>query len=373
MNIAVVGTGYVGLVSGTCFAESGNEVICVDIDAARIEQLTGGQVPIYEPGLEELVRRNIKEGRLSFSTELKSAVTSAMVSFIAVGTPMSQNGSAGLSGVMRAAEQIAKGAAGDHFIAIKSHLPVGTNRRPRGIWRLVLSQGCSGAGPQRRRAQPRLRSIARDRRGQRAPEAARRRARKAAFRPRPPRPRLRGVGPGLQAAHRRHARGAVAHGNRGIAGGRRQCPRARSGGARERAPHLRRSYQLSREQLRDAGLRRRADHPHRVAGVPPSQLPAYPHDAEVAGHLRRAQSLRPVPDETARVSLLLDWPPTNLAARRGFGMRILVSGGAGFIGSHTVDALAARGGHEIAIIDNLAAGKRDQVNPRARFYQADLP
>jgi UDPglucose 6-dehydrogenase len=133
MNIAVVGTGYVGLVSGTCFAESGNEVICVDIDAARIEQLTGGQVPIYEPGLEELVRRNIKEGRLSFSTELKSAVTSAMVSFIAVGTPMSQNGSADLSGVMRAAEEIAKEVAGYHIIAIKSTVPVGTNDRVREI------------------------------------------------------------------------------------------------------------------------------------------------------------------------------------------------------------------------------------------------
>jgi UDPglucose 6-dehydrogenase len=79
MNIAVVGTGYVGLVSGTCFAESGNEVICVDIDAARIEQLKAGHVPIYEPGLEELVRRNIKEGRLSFTTELNEAVSSAMV------------------------------------------------------------------------------------------------------------------------------------------------------------------------------------------------------------------------------------------------------------------------------------------------------
>src|SRR5216683_1552764 len=133
MNIAVVGTGYVGLVSGTCFAESGNEVICVDIDAARIEQLTGGQVPIYEPGLEELVRRNIKEGRLSFTTELKSAVTSAMVSFIAVGTPMSQNGSADLSGVMRAAEEIAKEVAGYHIIAIKSTVPVGTNDRVREI------------------------------------------------------------------------------------------------------------------------------------------------------------------------------------------------------------------------------------------------
>ena len=72
MNIAVVGTGYVGLVSGTCFAESGNEVICVDIDDARIEQLTAGKMPIYEPGLEELVRRNIKEGRLSFTTELRA-------------------------------------------------------------------------------------------------------------------------------------------------------------------------------------------------------------------------------------------------------------------------------------------------------------
>ena len=102
MNIAVVGTGYVGLVSGTCFAESGNEVMCVDIDASRIEQLKAGQVPIYEPGLEELVRRNIKEGRLSFTTELKEAVSSAMVSFIAVGTPMSKTGAADLSGVLRA-------------------------------------------------------------------------------------------------------------------------------------------------------------------------------------------------------------------------------------------------------------------------------
>ena len=74
MNIAVVGTGYVGLVSGTCFAESGNEVICVDIDHDRIEQLNRGEVPIYEPGLEELVRRNVKEGRLSFTTELAPAV-----------------------------------------------------------------------------------------------------------------------------------------------------------------------------------------------------------------------------------------------------------------------------------------------------------
>jgi len=133
MNIAVVGTGYVGLVSGTCFAESGNEVICVDIDAARIEQLKAGHVPIYEPGLEELVRRNIKEGRLSFTTELKESVSSAMVSFIAVGTPMSKSGAADLSGVMRAAEEVAKAVAGYHIIAIKSTVPVGTNDRVREV------------------------------------------------------------------------------------------------------------------------------------------------------------------------------------------------------------------------------------------------
>src|SRR5712691_6840925 len=107
MNIAVVGTGYVGLVSGTCFAESGNEVICVDIDRERVEMLQAGKVPIYEPGLEELVRRNVKEQRLSFTTDLASAVQESMVSFIAVGTPMSANGAADLTGVLGAAEEIA--------------------------------------------------------------------------------------------------------------------------------------------------------------------------------------------------------------------------------------------------------------------------
>jgi UDPglucose 6-dehydrogenase len=133
MNIAVVGTGYVGLVSGTCFAESGNEVVCVDIDAARVERLKAGHVPIYEPGLEELVRRNVKEGRLSFTTEIKEAVASAMVSFIAVGTPMSKTGAADLNGVMRAAEEVAGAVAGYHIIAIKSTVPVGTNDRVREI------------------------------------------------------------------------------------------------------------------------------------------------------------------------------------------------------------------------------------------------
>ncbi len=133
MNITVVGTGYVGLVSGTCFAESGNEVICVDIDQDRIEALQAGRVPIYEPGLEELVRRNVKEGRLSFTTDLSAAIEMSMVSFIAVGTPMSVNGAANLSGVMRAAEDVARAARGYHVLAVKSTVPVGTNDRVREV------------------------------------------------------------------------------------------------------------------------------------------------------------------------------------------------------------------------------------------------
>jgi UDPglucose 6-dehydrogenase len=133
MNIAVVGTGYVGLVSGTCFAESGNEVVCVDIDRKRIEQLNGGEIPIYEPGLAELVRRNMDEGRLSFTTELESAVGQSMVSFIAVGTPMSATGAADLTGVFKAAESVVKVTVGYHIIAVKSTVPVGTNDRVREI------------------------------------------------------------------------------------------------------------------------------------------------------------------------------------------------------------------------------------------------
>src|SRR5258708_7911785 len=131
MNIAVVGTGYVGLVSGTCFAESGNEVICVDIDHDRIARLKSGKVPIYEPGLEELVRRNLKEKRITFTTDLASAISQSMVSFVAVGTPMGATGAADLSGVLGAAEAIARAATGYHIIAIKSTVPVGTNDKVR--------------------------------------------------------------------------------------------------------------------------------------------------------------------------------------------------------------------------------------------------
>ena len=133
MNIAVVGTGYVGLVSGTCYAESGNEVICVDIDPARIGALNEGKIPIYEPGLQELVRRNVGEGRLRFTMDTPEAVAQSMVSFIAVGTPMSSDGAADLRGVLKAAEEIAKAVTGYHIICVKSTVPVGTNDKVREI------------------------------------------------------------------------------------------------------------------------------------------------------------------------------------------------------------------------------------------------
>ena len=139
MNIAVIGTGYVGLVSGTCFAETGNEVVCVDVDQERIASLKAGGIPIYEPGLEELVRRNVAEQRLRFSIDLKEAVAGAMVSFIAVGTPMSASGAADLSGVERAAAEIARAVTGYHVIVVKSTVPVGTNDRLREIVKSIAN------------------------------------------------------------------------------------------------------------------------------------------------------------------------------------------------------------------------------------------
>jgi UDPglucose 6-dehydrogenase len=131
MNIAVIGTGYVGLVTGTCLAESGNEVTCVDIDQKRVEQLRAGRMPIYEPGLEELVHRNIRETRLSFTTDMSDAVGRSLISFITVGTPMEAGGAADLTNVFKAAREVAAAAQGYHLIVIKSTVPVGTNDRLR--------------------------------------------------------------------------------------------------------------------------------------------------------------------------------------------------------------------------------------------------
>ncbi len=133
MRICVIGTGYVGLVAGTCFAESGNDVVCVDIDAAKIDMLRRGVVPIYEPGLQELIERNVEEGRLSFTTDIGEAVRQSTVCFIAVGTPESSDGSADLAAVIRAAAEIAEHMDGYRLIVTKSTVPVGTAARIRQI------------------------------------------------------------------------------------------------------------------------------------------------------------------------------------------------------------------------------------------------
>jgi UDPglucose 6-dehydrogenase len=126
MKIAVVGTGYVGLVAGSCFAETGNTVSCVDIDAQKIARLNDGQIPIYEPGLEPLVKRNREEGRLTFTTDLATAVRASDVVFIAVGTPAGEDGSADLQYVLAAARNVGKAANGPKIIVDKSTVPVGT-------------------------------------------------------------------------------------------------------------------------------------------------------------------------------------------------------------------------------------------------------
>lgn len=127
MIITVIGSGYVGLVSGTCFADFGHEVICVDKAEDKIEKLKNGEIPIYEPGLEELVASNVKAGRLSFTTELAEPVCKADVVFIAVGTPSRRgDGHADLSYVYAAAEEIASSLDGFTVVVTKSTVPVGT-------------------------------------------------------------------------------------------------------------------------------------------------------------------------------------------------------------------------------------------------------
>lgn len=131
MKVCVIGAGYVGLVAGTCFAESGNDVICVDVNESRIEELKKGIIPIYEPGLKELVLRNSDEGRLAFTTDLPSAVKASLINFIAVGTPPGEDGSADLQHVLDVAGTIGREMESFKIIVDKSTVPVGTADKVR--------------------------------------------------------------------------------------------------------------------------------------------------------------------------------------------------------------------------------------------------
>ncbi len=133
MNIGVFGTGYVGLVAGACFAESGNDVVCVDIDAKKVEKLRQGIIPIYEPGLPEMIERNTREERLTFTTDFEAAVRKSFILFIAVGTPTSATGAADLTAVFNVARDIGRLMDRYKLIVTKSTVPVGTGEKVREI------------------------------------------------------------------------------------------------------------------------------------------------------------------------------------------------------------------------------------------------
>ncbi|MBL4847157.1 MAG: UDP-glucose/GDP-mannose dehydrogenase family protein [Planctomycetes bacterium] len=133
MRISMIGTGYVGLVSGTCFADSGNQVWCVDIDERKINALNGGEVPIYEPGLEDLIKRNRKAGRLHFTTDLKEAIDKTRIVFLCVGTPPAADGGPDMKYIFKAAEDVAEVISEHTVIVIKSTVPVGTAAKVREV------------------------------------------------------------------------------------------------------------------------------------------------------------------------------------------------------------------------------------------------
>ena len=135
MKIAVIGTGYVGLVSGVCFSEFGFEVVCVDNNSQKIDLLNSGGVPIYEPGLNTILRKNINAKRLSFTTSTKDAVSKADIVFIAVGTPSNEDGSANLDYVYGAAGEIAQSIRDEAVLVVKSTVPVGTTSKVKEILR----------------------------------------------------------------------------------------------------------------------------------------------------------------------------------------------------------------------------------------------
>lgn len=138
MHIAIIGTGYVGLVTGTCFAEMGNDVVCVDVVAEKISKLKQGIIPIYEPGLADMVRGNVEHGRLSFTTDIKIALEKSNICFIAVGTPMGEDGSADLQYVLGVAHQIGQSMTHKLIVVDKSTVPVGTADKVRAAIQMEL-------------------------------------------------------------------------------------------------------------------------------------------------------------------------------------------------------------------------------------------
>jgi len=141
MKLAVIGTGYVGLVTGTCFAETGNDVICVDIDINKVNKLSNGQITIFEPGLEKIFLRNQKEGRLHFTTSIEEAIENAQVIFLALPTPPGEDGSADLSYILNVATVLGKLLKPDGYKVIidKSTVPVGTSEKVKSA--ILLSAG----------------------------------------------------------------------------------------------------------------------------------------------------------------------------------------------------------------------------------------
>ncbi len=146
MNVSIIGTGYVGLVSGTCFAEMGNHVWCIDIDKTKIDNLNKDIIPIYEPGLEEMVKRNHKEGRLHFTNDYHTAIPESDICFIAVGTPPGEDGSADTQYVLEAARSIAKEMTGYTIVVDKSTVPVGTAEKVKCAINEVLKERSNTAG-----------------------------------------------------------------------------------------------------------------------------------------------------------------------------------------------------------------------------------
>ena len=138
MRLTVIGAGYVGLVTSACLADVGNDVLCIDVDAVKIEDLKRGEIPIHEPGLEQVVLRNVSSGRLTFSTDYTDAAIHAPLIFIAVGTPSSEDGSADLSHVLACARELGRRVNGDALVVVKSTVPVGTNDQVRAAIRQEL-------------------------------------------------------------------------------------------------------------------------------------------------------------------------------------------------------------------------------------------